>query len=264
MTGRSVTYRMLPLLAVVGLLGGCAAYPGGPARRETGAHYLPQKESVELLERLARLNETLFTFKGVGKVILVAEGSRRSARIAWAGTAPDKLRVEIMGLPGQPTASLALNGEWIAYDPHSPEGFYRHRLGKDSLRQILRISITAADIIDLFRGRLPLREHTAAALFKPLGESGYVLQLEKRWWGVQEKIHWDDALERVDRFEIFRPGGELSYRVTFDRVDTVGGYRVPRRLVISNDDGDRFELSVDRFLPNVAVDPDVFELTPRS
>ncbi len=178
----------LPLLVAVGLLCGCAAFPAGMERREPGAHYLPPDRSLEVMDRLDGLNRSLATFKGVGKANLAAEGQRRSARIVWVGMAPDKLRIEILGVPGQPAASIALDGEWITFDPHTPDRFYRRRIGDDSLQPILSIAINAPDLIDLLRGRLPIRDHATAVLFRPPGAGGFVLQLEKRWWGIQQKI----------------------------------------------------------------------------
>lgn len=264
--------KWLPLAMAVCLLCGCAAVFEAPSRRVAGAHYLPPHRALALLERLKNLNDSLMTFKGVGKVNLEADGRRRSARIVWAGMAPDRLRIEILGVPGQPAASLALNGEWIYYDElRDPERFQRHKIGNDSLGLVLSlampmlsIAIKAPDVVDLFRGRVPLRDHTTAVLFTPPGADGYVLQLEKGWRGVQQRIHFDGELAEIRRVDIFSAGGGLAYRVDFDRVDIVDGYRTPRALTISSEDGDRFELLVERSMANVHVDPSVFDLASRS
>jgi hypothetical protein len=39
---------------------------------------------------------------------------------------------------------------------------------------------------------------------------------------------------------------------------------MPRQMEISSGDGDRFEVQIERYMTNVAVDPGVFEMASRS
>jgi hypothetical protein len=254
------------MLAHVALwaLTGCASLSDGGPRPVPGAHFLPDGRARQLVEKLSRVNAAIETFKGTGKLVVTGRGQRRGTRIMWAGMAPDKLRVEILGLPGQPAASIALNDGWLYFDPHSPDRFYRHKLGNDSLKPVLSIAIKAGDLIELFGGRLPIRAHTSARIYQLPPSTGYVLQLEKRWWGLQQKIYLDETFTKVRRIEIFDLTGEFVYRAVFDRIENVDGYDVPHSLTLSNDGGDRVELEIVRYLTNIPVDPAVFVLTPRS
>ncbi len=61
---------------------------------------------------------------------------------------------------------------------------------------------------------------------------------------------------------MFDAAGTLAYRVEFDGFQTLNGYRVPSRLIVSNNDGLGFHLDVDRYWTNMSVSPSVFVLTP--
>jgi hypothetical protein len=251
--------RWPALAAVCCLLFGCASL-----RTVPGALYLPASQASRVLETLNRRNETLDSFKGIGKVKITTDGRMRSARVLWAGTVPDRLRIDILGLPGYPAASLALVGEWVSFDGHSADQFYTHKIGEDSLKRILSVDISAPDIMELMRGRLPIRPHSKVSLYRRPSEADVVLQLDERFWGVQQRIYLDEALSRVKGFDVYSLTGSLVYRADFDGEQMIDGYQIFRRARVSNDTGDRFELEILRYLANVPVDPAAFVLKPRS
>ena len=61
---------------------------------------------------------------------------------------------------------------------------------------------------------------------------------------------------------MFNATGTLAYRVEFDRMRAVNGYRIPSRLLVSNNDGSDFQIDVDRYWVDAIVSPSVFVLTP--
>lgn len=255
----------LPLMAALCcLLVGCASLRGGAPPSESDVVYLSASQAGEVLETLTRRNSTLDTFKGIGKVKITTEGRLRSARVLWAGTVPDRLRIDILGLPGYAAASIALDAGWVSFDGHSAEHFYTRRIGEDSLKPILSVDITASDIMELMRGRLPIRPHSRASLYKRPSEADVVLQLDERFWGVQQRIYFDEALSRVRGFDVYSLTGTLVYRADFDGLQVIDGYQIFRRARMSNDSGDRFELEILRYFANVPVDPAAFVLKPRS
>ena len=88
--GKYTGYRLLCLLLVISL-SGCTAFHNGRVKPVPGAEYLSEQRARTTIERLSSLNAGIETFKGSGKLKVSADGKRRSARIVWAGMAPDKL-----------------------------------------------------------------------------------------------------------------------------------------------------------------------------
>ena len=65
----------------------------------------------------------------------------------------------------------------------------------------------------------------------------------------------------VEKIEVLA-GNRIVYRAEFRRMRSLKQYRVPMRLVISNDNGDVFQLDIERYWANVSVTPDMFVLNP--
>jgi len=60
--------------------------------------------------------------------------------------------------------------------------------------------------------------------------------------------------------EIFG-GGKLRFWVEFKRMQQINGYRVPRRLKITGNDGNGLQLDIDRYIADVSLKPSMFVLT---
>ena len=74
--------------------------------------------------------------------------------------------------------------------------------------------------------------------------------------------HVNEKRKNVHKVEMFDSAGALAYRVEFDRMRAIKGYRVPSRLLVSNNDGSDFQLNVDRYWVDAPVSQSVFVLTP--
>jgi hypothetical protein len=159
---------------------------------------------------------------------------------------------------------MTSDGEWFYYyEVGEGKPIYRKIPASEaSLKHIVAIPIQADDVVELLAGRVPLREHSAVTLQEQETEPGYVLILRQRWWGVVEKIYLDESKTRVNMTEYYSPMGSLIYRVRFDKMQMVNGYRVPVRLSVSNGEDSDFELVVDRYYTDVPVTASMFVLDP--
>jgi hypothetical protein len=220
-------------------------------------------EAKALLGSIARLNETLKTFKGIGSVNLSnRKGALRSARVAWVGTDNGNVRIEVLGVSGQPVASFATDGEWLYLYLRSEGRFYKKRInGAASLDPLLSIPIKADDVMAFIAGRVPVREHAQATVTRDLNGDGYVLILRNRWARHVEKIYLDHAKERIWKVEIFDPAGAVSFRVILEDFRMIESYRVPTRLSISDDKGMNAMLVVEKYWTNIQVLSTMFELS---
>jgi hypothetical protein len=159
---------------------------------------------------------------------------------------------------------MTSDGEWFYYYEARPDRpLYKKIPATDaSLKRIISIPVKAGDIIQLLAGRVPLREHHSAFLERQDSGAGYVLVLKRRWWGVVEKILFNEDRTRVRQVEFYNRSGSLIYLAQFDEMQTVKEYRVPSRLILSNAEGADFQLDVERYWADVDVSSSMFVLNP--
>ena len=239
----------------------------------TGCSGLQQKsptagdESAEhhrLLNRLVNRNETLKTFKGVGLANVRKNEKDYFTRLAWVGSRPEKLRVELTGGPGLPKMGFSSDGAWLYYfNPEDSENPVKKISSKNpSLENFLSIPITSVDIVTFLSGRIPDYAPRTVEYRKPVdGEEG-ILVLKKEWWqNARQKIYLNAARTEVKKLEAYK-GNLLEYRIEFAKMQTVKGYRVPSILIISDDEGGYFRLKIDRYRANASISPEIFVLKP--
>ncbi|MCP4688690.1 MAG: hypothetical protein GY859_11615, partial [Desulfobacterales bacterium] len=220
-------------------------------------------QARSLLEKLENANEALHSFKGVGTVRIQKENSTWSSRLVLAGASPDKLRVEVLAVPGRSAASMATDGEWLYFDPHTPGQFYKKSASNVHLDPILSIPIPAGDLIALLSGKTPIRPHHHITLAPggPDGE-GRVLTLRGRWRRILQKIHFDNNEDAPRMIEIFRGSGVLKYRAVFEETRLVQGFRTPSLLALSSKNGAALRLRLHQYHVNAPVNPSMFVLAP--
>ena len=240
-------------------------------------------EAEKTLSTLKNQNLKLKTFKGVGNIKF--RGSKKkdvAGRIAWVASAPDRIRISLSSVSGQLMISVASDGQWLYLISHSSGDFYKKPATASSMRRLFTIPVKTEDMVDILAGRVPIHSYDSAVLTdnrsqvysteghmvstrnggEGSGQNGYVLVLKKKWGDILEKIYLDEKKKNVHKVEMFDATGTLAYRVEFDGMRAINGYRVPSRLLISNSDGSGFQLDVDRYWPDASVSPSVFVLTP--
>ena len=113
------------LLAVFFLTAACAGLFQWAAHKPVDEQRTAElNEARKLLATLEERNRNLQTFKGIGRLKLRQAGNVLSIRLAWIGSYPDKLRITVMNVVGQPTASLATDGRFLYMVSHSKREFY--------------------------------------------------------------------------------------------------------------------------------------------
>jgi len=244
-------------------------------------------EAQELISILKNQNLELKTFKGVGRITFWKKKKKDLvSNIAWVASAPDRLRVALRSVSGQPLVSFASDGQLVYLFSHAQGQFYKQPATNSTLKRLLSVPIKSDDIVNILAGRVPVNKHDSAVVIKSTParrtpanasqqqverfrpgeadepEDGYVLVLKKGWGNIHEKIYLDANKKDVRKVEVFDLTGALAYRAEFSRMQNIKGYRVPSRLVLSNDDGSGFQLDVDRFWADVSVSSSMFVLIP--
>jgi hypothetical protein len=253
-----------------------------PSISKTSKDVLAPSEAVAMVSILKRQNHKLTTFKGLGRIVFFRSGGKEVAtRIAWVASVPDKLRITLSSVSGQPIISAASDGRWLYLISHAKGDFFKKRATSSNMKHFFSISIKSQDIVNILAGRVPFEKYDSAILIEdgslnrssgegfdmvrassPLGnDHGDILILKGKWDNVLEKIYLNRK-HVVQKIEMFNSTGALLYRVEFYRMKQINAYLVPSRLKVSNDDGQGFRLDLDRYWADARVSPSVFILTP--
>jgi len=220
-------------------------------------------EARELLSVLENQNYKLETFKGTGRITFREdEKNDLSARVAWVGAVPGKLRIVLRSVSGQPMASMASDGEWVYFFSHAQGKYFKKRASTTLLQRFLSVSITPDDVVYILAGRVPVNEHSFATVRTDRLDKGCILVLESAWGNAVEKIYFEDNKKDVRKVEVFDQSGALIYRVEFYGKQTINDYQIPVRLILSDKQGSGFQLEIDRYWVDVAVSPSIFVLAP--
>lgn len=239
-------------------------------------------EANRIITTLKNQSQTLKTFKGMGSITFKTEGKKDyTSRIAWIASVPDKIRVTLISVSGQPAVSVASDGHWLYFISHLRGDFYKKPATTSSMKRLFSIPFNSQDVVDILAGRIPMPAYDSAVLMEDrshdetlgprtailqdekenMGKNGYILVLKKSWGDILEKIYLDHTKKEVHMVEVFDRFGALVYRIKFSNIREVSGFRVPYRLLVSNDDGSGFQLVVDRYWTNTSVSPEMFVLT---
>ena len=221
-------------------------------------------EASNLLLSLKNKNNELKTFKGTGKVTFWGKGKKGLiSDVAWVGSEPDKIRIVMRSLSGQPVVSLACDGRWLYFVLHRDQRFYKKPSKNSTLKKFISIPIKSSDIVSILAGRIPVVRHDSAMIKKNRSKEGYVLVLKKGWANVVEKIYLDETRTSVRKLEMFDLNSLLLYRAEFIGMQNINGYLVPSQLFFSGANGDSFRLDINRYWADVSVSPSTFVLTPQ-
>ena len=213
------------------------------------------------IDRLLLLNQGLIDLKGIGQMKLHGSNQSISARMAWAGTFPDKLRMDIMGSPGVNLATLASNGEYVYLKLYQENRFYKKDNEKALFKGIVNIPITVREVVQILGGKIPIAPHQSAVL-KDIDSDHATLELIDRWGNTCQRVFLSSNQGRPTGFEMIKTDGTVSYRTEFAEMMDLQQFKVPKHLVLSNTKGDRFELQVEKYWVNQPLPLSRYSLHP--
>ncbi|MCP4109452.1 MAG: DUF4292 domain-containing protein [Desulfobacteraceae bacterium] len=216
-------------------------------------------EAENLVSALKNKNCNLNTFKGIGKIRQWNKYGSQVIRVAWMGKKPGQLRIAALGISGQPVATISSDGKYLYFISHTENRFNKMRSSDPNLKRIVSIPIKFSDVITMLSGGVPVRDYYYASIAR--NEFGHVIVLKTRWNRVLEKIYLDNSKTMVYRIEMFASGNNLVYSADFGRIQNVGPYRIPFQMIFSNGNDEGFQLSVNRYWPDVQISPSKFVLS---
>lgn len=246
--------KFLLLVAGMMLICSCATLRTTPQTTEINA------ETRMLMERLTLRNVELKTFKGMGTVRFNPKTRhRRTARVAWIGKAPDKLRFSILSIGGMPTTTMAADGEYFFMASHAPKDFHKARSANPSLKKMIGMDLTAREVIQFLSGQVPLRQYEAASTVTIPKTGAKILILSGRRGRVLQKVYFKPDNETPAMVEMFDSSGKAAYTLKLSNVIDVGGFALPFQIDIA-DGEDRLLLNIERYWTQTEAPPSAFIL----
>ena len=252
---------IIPLITAF-FISGCAVFRPAREPEITPAEKVSQVR--DLLSILTTQNDSLKNFKGIGNIRIRQNGRLKlDERVAWIGEKPVKLSIALL-ISGYPAVKLATDGKWLYYlEVHGQDTTFRKFQESDpDLKKLISIPIPSSDVITLLSGQIPMPKFDSVSLIEEKASPGYVLVLKEKWWGVRQKIYYDQSVAEVRRFDVFYRSGALKYRAEIENVQSINGFQVPLQLRLLTHDGADCQLNIDRYWVNVDLPPDVFVLSP--
>lgn len=215
-----------------------------------------------LLSEIKNNNNIPDTFKGVGKITLLDEKGFQTARIAWAGSGREKIRIVILGPGGHPVISTACNGKYIYFLSHADQHLYIKKKSDKIIKKFTGIPLQFTDIISLLTGCVPIREHSAVLVSRDEFSNKNTLILKKNRHNISEKIFLNENNIIVQKIEVFNSKGGISYSAEFKQIDSFGNCNIPKQIKIVNDNVE-INLSIDKFWTDVDISPSLFILNKK-
>ncbi|MCG6910326.1 MAG: DUF4292 domain-containing protein [Deltaproteobacteria bacterium] len=236
-------------------INGCAAVKQRPGVVQ-GA-----PEAAALLDKLQRKNATLLSFKGSGRMHLSDEKGEQTARILWAASGNEKIRIELIGPAGRPSLSFSYDGERIYLISHAENRFYTKAQKNASLEKLTSIPVKVSTALDLLAGRLPKERYSVSTFGNEDRQGQRCLVLKRRDRGKgYDRVCVEVESDAISTFESFDADGRLEYRVECTAVRRISGFLIPEELSFCNGEAACMQITVKKVWPNAPVADRLFVL----
>ena len=247
-------------LALLGaLLTGCSGWMGPPAEIQ----YDSQATRL-LMNQLMATNAGLEAIKGVGRVTVTTDGTDHTyERAVWVGAEPGRLRFVFRSPTGMPVFSMSCDAEWLTALNYADGSYYSRQIGDNSLSRFLPVSVKCADLYALLVDRPPKVTYDAVRLDtdQSAADDSMVLLLQRRFRGTVGRIRIDRNTGDLQAVELLDIHGKRLYEARLEAIQTIEGYRLPTRIILSGPDGGLI-LDVSRCWPETSVAEDLFRIAP--
>ncbi len=218
-------------------------------------------EARRLINLVQNHNAQLNQYKALANVYLDTNRSTLSGRVAMAAVMPDRLRLELLSAMGQPSTRLAGDGRQISIAVPGERRIRRMPQTSASLEPLIHIPIGIEELQSLTTGRPKLPEFVAAQILDR-DDRRVVIALKDRWHRLTAKIDVEPTRGRLIRMENLDRDEQLVYAIHWKKWKQTGPYEIPKNVELITPAGQRLELSMVRFWPDVDVPPSMFQLIP--
>jgi outer membrane biogenesis lipoprotein LolB len=245
-------HPLLLLMTGAVLLAGCA-------------HMMPPPQddfrARQILENLVHSNIALLRYKALAHIRMESEDGVLSGRVAMAAVFPHQLRVEWLNIMGQPSTSIAGDGQTISIWSSTDHKLHHLRQSPKALAKLIKIPLGIEDFQNIVIGRPPVPADTVVQL-KEVDNDTDLLVLKNRKHQEAATIRVDRSTDRIVAMRTFDSHGQLLYEARWLQWRQQCQYLVPSKIVFESGSGQRLDVNIDRFWPDVVVPSSTFELQP--
>ena len=243
--------HFMVLLSIFGLLSGCAGWMRPPEH---------DPQALQWVTHWTGRNTEIENFKGLLQVQILAHGQTINGRAAVAGAVPDRLRLEFLSFIGQPLFSVAADGRTITLIDLREGKISRLEQTQKALERIVGMPISVRTLLEVLLGRPPVQEYIAAV--RPAeSETQCAVELKGRWHETVADI-LSDGCEHPDVLNVYDREGQWEYTVQWLKWQSIQGYSLPQRVMITSAEGARINFTIDRFWPDTPLPSSTFILEP--
>jgi outer membrane lipoprotein-sorting protein len=221
--------------------------------------YEPADMPVSLVvEQLEQRQNHLFSFRAVGTIRVRGGKQRWSGKAFLLSEFPDSLRLEVIGLFGNPLLYAVSDGhQFTIWDPGRDQA-YQGLASSGTLARLIKFPLQDREALLLLAGIVPPWHRVQAKLFRLRNAESFVLQLENKPARLRQRI-WlegeDLIVTRVERVQ----DNEGKFEATFSDFVTIDGSFYPRSVVM---EGNQAHISIryQQIAVNEDLDARVFHL----
>lgn len=226
----------------------------------TAGHGVSTPDPNRILAALTGHESAIKSFRGIGELSLITNGGKQRTRLAWIGSQPGDLRIEILGLWGQPNVTFLVKETTFYAHSHQDDRCLKAKATTRNVSRIMSIPMREEDLFTLLSGNAPVLPFHYAEMGYSEEDHQRCLSLYRRWRRLVERIWMKDDGKAVARLEVFDGSGHLQYMAAFQQYGQVQGVLTPKKITVSDEQGHLLSLEVERFWTNVEVPPEAFTL----
>jgi hypothetical protein len=258
MTDRTPLSTLFLLLLMFLFLPACGTMQKKPSLQE-GRMSPAEMRGMALMSRLGAGNESMNTFKGLGRVTIEESHRKLSLRIAFAGVYPDRLRFSVMDVSGRVIETFACDGRSIYLMSHQGDHAFIHKK-KDpkTLEKILSVPMLPEELIGLLTGRPWFGNYERAAVTElPNGNMRIDLVKKKSVWSAL-MLSSGENLQSITRYD---KKSRALYQVILSRYKPYEGFYIPSLIDIRKNRATGIRLEIVKYWPNSGLAPGIFTLS---
>jgi outer membrane lipoprotein-sorting protein len=244
-------------MVLVLLLTGCA--------RRTISDFPLDMAGERLADMLRQTNNGLLQFKSMGRIsILRPKQPKQSFRAAIAGQLPDRLRIDLIAPYGGSAGTISSDGRYLYLVMHASGEYHKKCIGNGSLRRVIHMDITVAELLEFMMGRVPMVQNVRAQLFP--GDSGEParLTLIDRKGDPKQRITLNASMQHPITAQWLDRNLEPIFDVTLSGSLKNRGFTLPEQIRLASEHGEVVTVLLERYEANADINNSLFTLRPLS
>jgi hypothetical protein len=217
------------------------------------------------LASLRECSNAIQSARGTGKLTIAVEGRpTQRARLVWVAARPYALRLEVLGVWGQPLYKLLLkDGHFYWYDVGAGKSFHGDA-EKYALKRLLGLAVEPEHLHALLTGCLPVESFRKVEWDVSEADGNAHLSLYGPWNRLVEEIELDQDPLGTKEAQFFDGWEDLQYVVTLGSFRPIDGIPFPETIVVFREGVGRLSLDVTRTylnrpVPERVFDPETFQ-----